>query len=151
MESELAPPAPVEECRQTSGISTCEREFQLVGVGTAKTSSFDSGEELCPLSMTKSESLNNPSVKKAKKKLIKQTHDILTPLSIPLTICYSLRSSIGDGSTRQRNSHALMERRSLRPNGTHLDVSHWSHRGKRSYMEGRCSIFSLCISMISAF
>jgi len=74
--------------------------------------------------------------KHSKPKVTKKTGDILTPLSIPLTICYSLRSAIGDGSARQRNSHSLMERRSLRPNGSHLDISHWSHRGKRSYMEG---------------
>lgn len=59
------------------------------------------------------------------------------PLSIPRTICYSLRSAIGDGSTRQRNSHSLMDRRPLRPNGCHLDTSYWSHRGKRNYMEDR--------------
>ncbi|KAL7521052.1 hypothetical protein ACHAWX_005741 [Stephanocyclus meneghinianus] len=75
--------------------------------------------------------------KHSKPKVTKKTGDILTPLSIPLTICYSLRSAIGDGSARQRNSHSLMERRSLRPNGSHLDISHWSHRGKRSYMEDR--------------
>ena len=65
------------------------------------------------------------------------------PRSIPLTICYSLRSAIGDGSTRQRNSHTLMEQRPLRPNGCAVDVSYWSHRGKRSYMEGRYDHFKL--------
>jgi len=39
----------------------------------------------------------------------------LTPTSIPCTICYSLRTAIGDGSARQRNSHSLMERRVMRP------------------------------------
>lgn len=67
----------------------------------------------------------------------KEDGDILTPLSIPRTICYSLRSAIGDGSARQRNSRSLMERRILRPNGCHLDCGYWSHRGKRSYMEDR--------------
>mmetsp|Transcript_12286 Transcript_12286/g.26159 ORF Transcript_12286/g.26159 Transcript_12286/m.26159 type:complete len:730 (+) Transcript_12286:298-2487(+) len=61
----------------------------------------------------------------------------IAPRSIPRTICYSLRSAIGDGSARQRNSHSLMERRLLRPNGCHLDTSYWSHRGKRNYMEDR--------------
>mmetsp|Transcript_35429 Transcript_35429/g.84601 ORF Transcript_35429/g.84601 Transcript_35429/m.84601 type:complete len:594 (+) Transcript_35429:95-1876(+) len=61
----------------------------------------------------------------------------LTPTSIPCTICYSLRTAIGDGSARQRNSHSLMERRVMRPNGSHVDTSYWSHRGKRSYMEDR--------------
>jgi hypothetical protein len=60
----------------------------------------------------------------------------IIPRSIPRTICYSLRSAIGDGSVRQRNSHTLMEQRPLRPNGCAIDVSYWSHRGKRSYMEG---------------
>ena len=60
----------------------------------------------------------------------------IIPRSIPRTICYSLRSAIGDGSVRQRNSHTLMEQRPLRPNGCAVDVSYWSHRGKRSYMEG---------------
>ncbi len=61
----------------------------------------------------------------------------IIPRSIPRTICYSLRSAIGDGSARQRNSHTLMEQRPLRPNGCAVDVSYWSHRGKRSYMEGK--------------
>lgn len=65
------------------------------------------------------------------------------PRSIPLTICYSLRSAIGDGSVRQRNSHTLMDQRPLRPNGCAIDVSYWSHRGKRSYMEGECRHFEL--------
>ena len=58
-------------------------------------------------------------------------------MSIPRTICYSLRSAIGDGSARQRNSHSLMERRPLRPNGCAVDISYWSHRGRRNYMEDR--------------
>lgn len=78
--------------------------------------------------------------KSSKPMTAKKSGDILTPLSIPRTLCYSLRSAIGDGSARQRNSHSLMERRALRPNGSHLDMSHWSQRGKRSYMEGEISI-----------
>jgi len=71
------------------------------------------------------------------KKVSDEEREELVPLSIPRTICYSLRSAIGDGSTRQRNSHSLMDRRPLRPNGCHLDTSYWSHRGKRNYMEDR--------------
>mmetsp|Transcript_33024 Transcript_33024/g.69508 ORF Transcript_33024/g.69508 Transcript_33024/m.69508 type:complete len:665 (+) Transcript_33024:203-2197(+) len=77
-----------------------------------------------------------PSRKKKKNPPNEKPRDI-TPLSIPLTICYSLRSAIGDGSERQRNSHSLMDRRPLRPNGCSVDVSYWSHRGKRNYMEDR--------------
>jgi hypothetical protein len=58
------------------------------------------------------------------------------PLSIPRTISYALRSAISDGSKRERNSHSLMERRAFRPNGSHIDASYWSHRGRRAYMEG---------------
>ena len=65
----------------------------------------------------------------------------ILPRSIPRTICYSLRSAIGDGSARQRNSHTLMEQRPLRPNGCAVDVSYWSHRGKRSYMEGKSTAY----------
>mmetsp|Transcript_16535 Transcript_16535/g.30058 ORF Transcript_16535/g.30058 Transcript_16535/m.30058 type:complete len:751 (+) Transcript_16535:287-2539(+) len=80
-----------------------------------------------------------PSREKKEKKNVSfdGEHEEITPRSIPRTICYSLRSAIGDGSIRQRNSHSLMERRPLRPNGCHLDTSYWSHRGKRNYMEDR--------------
>ena len=61
----------------------------------------------------------------------------VVPLSIPATIKYSLRSAIGDGTVRQKNSHTLMDQRQLRPNGCAVDVSYWSHRGKRAYMEDR--------------
>lgn len=61
----------------------------------------------------------------------------VVPLSIPATIKYSLRSAIGDGTVRQKNSHTLMDQRLLRPNGCAVDVSYWSHRGKRAYMEDR--------------
>jgi len=67
----------------------------------------------------------------------------IVPRSIPRTICYSLRSAIGDGSARQRNSHTLMDQRPLRPNGVSVDVSYWSHRGKRSYMEGKYNRFKI--------
>ena len=74
-----------------------------------------------------------------KKKRTKKTAKLLlapVPVSIPRTISYSLRSAISDGSRRERNSHTLMERRALRVNGSHVDTSYWSHRGKRAYMEG---------------
>lgn len=159
-ESELAPPAPLFApppispiTTQESGSSTCERseKEKLPSVATAKTASFESIssiDEQYPQQKTapsnhidsaKPSTTEKPKDKRKKKRpkpTTKQTNDILTPLSIPLTICYSLRSAIGDGSARQRNSHALMERRTMRPNGSHIDCSHWSHRGKRSYMEG---------------
>ena len=47
---------------------------------------------------------------------------------------YSLRSVIGDG-TDQPDGPTVMDRRSLRPNGCHLNVSHWSADGLRPYME----------------
>eukprot|EP00573_Skeletonema_grethae_P004498 CAMPEP_0201696904 /NCGR_PEP_ID=MMETSP0578-20130828/8392_1 /ASSEMBLY_ACC=CAM_ASM_000663 /TAXON_ID=267565 /ORGANISM="Skeletonema grethea, Strain CCMP 1804" /LENGTH=554 /DNA_ID=CAMNT_0048182939 /DNA_START=123 /DNA_END=1787 /DNA_ORIENTATION=+ len=80
-----------------------------------------------------------PSRSKPKKKRIKKTAKLLAPVpvSIPRTISYSLRSAISDGSKRERNSHSLMERRAFRVNGSHIDTSYWSHRGKRAYMEDR--------------
>mmetsp|Transcript_22041 Transcript_22041/g.46131 ORF Transcript_22041/g.46131 Transcript_22041/m.46131 type:complete len:759 (-) Transcript_22041:125-2401(-) len=72
-----------------------------------------------------------------KKTTFEEGNEDVIPRSIPKTICYSLRSAIGDGSERQRNSHSLMERRPLRPNGGHIDTSYWSHRGRRNYMEDR--------------
>lgn len=148
-ESELAPPAPLLQFNrpsspattQESGSSTCERselDKALPSVPTAKTFETAASTSSDPASEVQDGNQTIKPKEKRKKKRVaaNQTDDILTPLSIPLTICYSLRSAIGDGSARQRNSHALMERRSTRPNGSHLDVSHWSHRGKRSYMEG---------------
>mmetsp|Transcript_13600 Transcript_13600/g.29449 ORF Transcript_13600/g.29449 Transcript_13600/m.29449 type:complete len:778 (-) Transcript_13600:128-2461(-) len=80
----------------------------------------------------------HPKSSREKKKIsFDEDYEDVIPRSIPKTICYSLRSAIGDGSARQRNSHSLMERRPLRPNGSHLDTSYWSHRGKRNYMEDR--------------
>ena len=87
-----------------------------------------------------------PQSSDQKKASLEENRDI-SPHSIPRTICYSLRSAIGDGSARQRNSHSLMERRPLRPNGSAVDLSYWSHRGKRNYMEGknRVGCFAQCI------
>ena len=161
-ESELAPPAPLlryNRCSspvttQESGSSTCERselDKALPSVPTAKTfetAASTTSSEVHDNGNTNPTTTKPKDKRKKKKAVINQTDDILTPLSIPLTICYSLRSAIGDGSARQRNSHALMERRSTRPNGSHLDVSHWSHRGKRSYMEGK---YILCNNAYSSY
>ncbi len=88
-----------------------------------------------------------PSRSKRKKKRTQKTATLLAPVpvSIPRTISYSLRSAISDGSKRERNSHTLMERRAFRVNGSHIDTSYWSHRGKRAYMEGKCCIFQSLI------
>lgn len=79
-----------------------------------------------------------PSRSHRKKKRTQKTAKPIAPVpvSIPRTISYSLRSAISDGSKRERNSHTLMERRAFRVNGSHIDTSYWSHRGKRAYMEG---------------
>jgi hypothetical protein len=60
------------------------------------------------------------------------------PRSLPRDLArlrYSLRSNIGDGSEVQGILN--MERRLLRPNNVHINVSHWSHYGGRNYMEDR--------------
>jgi hypothetical protein len=62
------------------------------------------------------------------------------PASLPPNahrVRYSLRSSITDGSEKQPTGPSVMERRDLRPNGVHLNVSHWSDMGGRPYMEDR--------------
>lgn len=60
-----------------------------------------------------------------------------TPASLPKDLArvrYSLRTVIGDGSLAQPTA---MERRELRPNNVHINVSHWSAFGGRDYMEDR--------------
>lgn len=62
------------------------------------------------------------------------------PASLPSNLTrvrYSLRSSITDGAEKQPTGPSVMERRELRPNGVHLNVSHWSDAGGRPYMEDR--------------
>jgi len=81
-------------------------------------------------------SLHKKKEKKKKRRAPNTDAKVPVPLSIPRTISYSLRSAISDGSKRERNSHSLMERRAFRPNGSHIDASYWSHRGRRAYMEG---------------
>eukprot|EP00535_Pseudo-nitzschia_heimii_P000664 CAMPEP_0197179656 /NCGR_PEP_ID=MMETSP1423-20130617/4525_1 /TAXON_ID=476441 /ORGANISM="Pseudo-nitzschia heimii, Strain UNC1101" /LENGTH=556 /DNA_ID=CAMNT_0042629591 /DNA_START=402 /DNA_END=2075 /DNA_ORIENTATION=- len=72
-------------------------------------------------------------------------NDGRTPASLPHDLArvrYSLRTSIGDGTDVQPGggSAALMERRELRPNNVHINVSHWSDFGGRNYMEDRYAI-----------
>mmetsp|Transcript_29345 Transcript_29345/g.44421 ORF Transcript_29345/g.44421 Transcript_29345/m.44421 type:complete len:505 (+) Transcript_29345:174-1688(+) len=74
-----------------------------------------------------------------------ESEDLLnqTPNSLPdemTRVRYSLRSSIGDGSTKQPTGPSIMDRRELRPNGVALNVSHWSDTGSRAYMEDRYAI-----------
>lgn len=74
--------------------------------------------------------------------LASEMGDILgqTPASLPASLTrvrYSLRSSITDGAEKQPVGPSVMERRDLRPNGIHLNVSHWSDEGGRPYMEDR--------------
>ena len=62
------------------------------------------------------------------------------PASLPSNLTrvrYSLRSSITDGSENQPSGPSVMERRELRPNNIHINVSHWSMAGGRPYMEDR--------------
>lgn len=62
------------------------------------------------------------------------------PASLPTNLTrvrYSLRSSITDGAEKQPMGPSVMERRELRPNNVHLNVSHWSAEGGRPYMEDR--------------
>lgn len=62
------------------------------------------------------------------------------PASLPSNLTrvrYSLRSSITDGSEKQPSGPSVMERRELRPNNVHINVSHWSDAGGRPYMEDR--------------
>eukprot|EP00523_Entomoneis_sp_CCMP467_P007583 CAMPEP_0168725724 /NCGR_PEP_ID=MMETSP0724-20121128/4302_1 /TAXON_ID=265536 /ORGANISM="Amphiprora sp., Strain CCMP467" /LENGTH=517 /DNA_ID=CAMNT_0008772519 /DNA_START=525 /DNA_END=2078 /DNA_ORIENTATION=+ len=61
------------------------------------------------------------------------------PTNTPL-VKYSLRSSITDGSEKQPSGPSVMERRELRPNNVHINVSHWSDPGGRPYMEDRYTI-----------
>lgn len=68
------------------------------------------------------------------------------PASLPNNlrrVRYSLRSSITDGSEKQLSGPSTMERRELRPNNIHLNVSHWSDEGGRPYMEDRYAIEDL--------
>jgi len=59
------------------------------------------------------------------------------PARLQSRIKYSLRSTITDGSEAQPAGPTVMERRELRPNAVHVNVSHWSDEGGRPYMEDR--------------
>ena len=104
-------------------------ESNIIGVAASETPSTAAGTH------------SRRSRRLKKKVSADDSHRHVVPRSIPPTINYSLRSAIGDGSVRQRNNHSLMQRRPLRPNGCAVDVSYWSHRGKRHYMEGKCISF----------
>lgn len=127
---------------QESGIPTAEAPKQKPVSSAAKstplTTSKETPEEGKPqvFPTQKLSQKKNPPVKEKNVSFDADAKEV-APTSIPRTICYSLRSAIGDGSARQRNSHSLMERRPLRPNGCSVDTSYWSHRGRRNYMEDR--------------
>jgi len=53
---------------------------------------------------------------------------------------YSHRSAITDGGEPQPSGPTAMERRVLRPNGSHLATGHWSDGNRRDYMEDRYAI-----------
>lgn len=84
--------------------------------------------------------LTNPKYKRKSKPepIIEQEQDTaLHPQSLPLELQqlkYSEQSEIGDGSQAQDWE---ARSRSLRPNKTHINISHWSDFGKRDYMEDR--------------
>lgn len=54
-----------------------------------------------------------------------------------LSIKYSKRSEISDGSDLKFVSETDISQRALRPNSTHVNSSFWSERNLRSYMEDR--------------
>ena len=119
---------------ESNGLLTNEKDSEIPQLKSNKIGVTTSG--------TPSTAVGTPSRRsRRQKKRVSADQRLVVPHSIPPTINYSLRSAIGDGSVRQRNNHSLMERRPLRPNGCAVDVSYWSHRGKRHYMEGKCISF----------
>jgi hypothetical protein len=54
-----------------------------------------------------------------------------------LSIKYSKRSEISDGSETKPASESEIAQRVLRPNSTHVNASFWSERNLRPYMEDR--------------
>lgn len=54
-----------------------------------------------------------------------------------LSIKYSKRSEISDGSDLKPVSETIISQRALRPNCTHVNSSFWSERNLRPYMEDR--------------
>jgi hypothetical protein len=69
--------------------------------------------------------------------LAEDHQDNLNPHSLPKDLQqlkYSEQSEIGDGSEPHDWSQTSQP---LRPNRTHMNISHWSDFGKRDYMEDR--------------
>ena len=118
-----------QHCMKIQGLSTrsCLR-IPVMLKGGSKSKNFDTEEP--------TESTSPPSP------LGSESEDLLnqTPASLPpdtTRLRYSLRSAIGDGSSKQPTGPSVMDRRELRPNGVALNVSHWSDTGSRAYMEDR--------------
>jgi|AntRauTorckE5430_2_1112549.scaffolds.fasta_scaffold07231_1 hypothetical protein len=63
-----------------------------------------------------------------------------TNIAKNLSIKYSRRSEISDGSATAQISAADIMKRALRPNSTHVNVSYWTERNLRPYMEDRVLI-----------
>jgi hypothetical protein len=63
-----------------------------------------------------------------------------TNIAKNLSIKYSRRSEISDGSATAQVSAADIMKRALRPNSTHVNVSYWTERNLRPYMEDRVLI-----------
>jgi len=78
--------------------------------------------------------------------LAAEIEELFVPISISSEqagVKYSLRSAVGDGSQKQSDARSVMDRRELKPNGSHLHVGHWAEEGLRAYMEDRYAIESL--------
>jgi len=70
-------------------------------------------------------------------------NEIQTPLrsaSRNLSIKYSRRSEISDGSSTIQLTASDIARRALRPNCTHMNAAYWTERNLRPYMEDRVLI-----------
>eukprot|EP00542_Grammatophora_oceanica_P021418 CAMPEP_0194046474 /NCGR_PEP_ID=MMETSP0009_2-20130614/21141_1 /TAXON_ID=210454 /ORGANISM="Grammatophora oceanica, Strain CCMP 410" /LENGTH=508 /DNA_ID=CAMNT_0038691777 /DNA_START=385 /DNA_END=1911 /DNA_ORIENTATION=+ len=74
---------------------------------------------------------------------LNQTPDALEEHGVSTRVRYSLRTSIGDGSVQEPVGPSVMDRRELRPNNTQVNVSYWSDKGGRPYMEDRYSVEDL--------
>ena len=118
------------------GESYREHCMKFKGIGTRSCLTM-------PKFLRKAETNDEPSVLTAPPSpLPSEMGDLFgqVPASLPSNLTrvrYSLRSSITDGSEKQPMGPSVMERRELRPNGVHLNVSHWSDEGGRAYMEDR--------------
>lgn len=86
----------------------------------------------------------SPLISEPETSMLNPLEEKSTPASLPRDLArvrYSLRTSIGDGTDAQPGGSAsMMERRELRPNNIHINVSHWSDFGGRNYMEDRYAI-----------